>query len=48
MEKLHENDLFLEKIKTLINENKNEVLKKELSNFHYADIAEINKADFVR
>ena len=43
MEKLHENDLFLEKIKTLINENKNEVLKKELSNFHYADVAEIIK-----
>ena len=43
MEKLHENDLFLEKIKTLINENKNKILKKELSNFHYADIAEIIK-----
>ena len=41
MEKLHVNDIFLEKIKTLINENKNEVLKKELINFHYADIAEI-------
>ena len=25
--KLHENDLFLERIKTLINENKNKVLK---------------------
>ena len=41
MEKLHVNDIFLEKIKTLIYENKNEVLKKELINFHYADIAEI-------
>ncbi len=41
MEKLHVNDIFLDKIKTLIYENKNEVLKKELSNFHYADIAEI-------
>jgi magnesium transporter len=41
MEKLHKNHLFLEKIKTLINENKNKVLKRELSNFHYADIAEI-------
>ena len=43
MEKLHENDLFLEKIKTLINENKNNILKKELGSFHYADIAEIIK-----
>ena len=43
MEKLHVNDIFLEKIKTLIYENKNEVLKKELINFHYADIAEIIK-----
>ena len=43
MEKLHENDLFLEKIKTLINENKNKVLKKELGNFHYADIADLIK-----
>ena len=41
MEKLHENDLFLEKIKTLIRENKNKILKKELGVFHYADIAEI-------
>ena len=41
MEKLHVNDIFLEKIKTLIYENKNEVLKKELIKFHYADIAEI-------
>ena len=41
MEKLHVNDIFLDKIKTLIYENKNEVLKKELNNFHYADIAEI-------
>lgn len=41
MEKVHKNHLFLEKIKTLINENKNKVLKRELSNFHYADIAEI-------
>ena len=41
MEKLDVNDIFLEKIKTLIYENKNEVLKKELINFHYADIAEI-------
>ena len=43
MEKLHENDLFLERIKTLINENKNKVLKKELGNFHYADIADLIK-----
>ena len=43
MEKLHVNDIFLEKIKTLIYENKNEVLKKELIKFHYADIAEIIK-----
>ena len=43
MEKLHVNDIFLEKIKTLIYENKNEILKKELINFHYADIAEIIK-----
>ena len=43
MEKLDVNDIFLEKIKTLIYENKNEVLKKELINFHYADIAEIIK-----
>ena len=43
MEKLHENDLFLEKIKTLINENKNTILKEELGSFHYADIAEIIK-----
>ena len=43
MGKLHENDLFLEKIKTLINENKNKVLKKELGNFHYADIADLIK-----
>ena len=43
MEKLHENDLFIEKIKTLINENKNDILKKELGSFHYADIAEIIK-----
>ena len=43
MRKLHENDLFLEKIKTLINENKNKVLKKELGNFHYADIADLIK-----
>ena len=43
MEKLHENDLFIEKIKTLINENKNNILKKELGSFHYADIAEIIK-----
>ena len=41
MEKLRVNDIFLDKIKNLIYENKNEVLKKELSNFHYADIAEI-------
>lgn len=41
MEKLHVNDIFLDKIKTLIYENKNKVLKKELNNFHYADIAEI-------
>ena len=43
MEKLHVNDIFLNRIKFLIYENKNEVLKKELSNFHYADIAEIIK-----
>ncbi len=43
MGKLHENDLFLEKIKNLINENKNKVLKKELGNFHYADIADLIK-----
>ena len=43
MEKLHENDFYLEKIKTLINENKNDILKKELGSFHYADIAEIIK-----
>ena len=43
MEKLHVNDIFLDKIKFLINENKNKDLKKELSNFHYADIAEIIK-----
>ena len=43
MGKLHENDLFLEKIKTLINENKNKVLKKELGDFHYADIADLIK-----
>ena len=43
MEKLHENDLFLQRIKTLINENKNKVLKKELGNFHYADIADLIK-----
>ena len=43
MEKLHENDLYLEKIKTLINENKNNILKEELGSFHYADIAEIIK-----
>ena len=41
MEKLHVNDIFLNRIKSLIYDNKNEVLKKELSNFHYADIAEI-------
>ena len=43
MEKLHVNDIFLNRIKSLIYENKNEVLKKELSNFHHADIAEIIK-----
>ncbi len=43
MEKLHENDIFLERIRILINENNNKILKKELSNFHYADIAEIIK-----
>ena len=43
MEKLHVNDVFLNRIKSLIYENKNEVLKKELSNFHHADIAEIIK-----
>ena len=43
MEKLHENDLFLERIKTLINENKNKILKKELGDFHYADIADLIK-----
>ena len=43
MEKLHVNDIFLNRIKSLICENKNEVLKKELSKFHHADIAEIIK-----
>ena len=43
MEKLHVNDIFLDRIKSLIYENKNEVLKKELSKFHHADIAEIIK-----
>ena len=43
MEKLDVNDIFLNRIKSLIYENKNEVLKKELCNFHYADIAEIIK-----
>ena len=43
MEKLHVNDIFLNRIKSLIYENKNEVLKKELSKFHHADIAEIIK-----